>query len=218
MARRLGADRAPDASSSARCRPSATCCASIRTVYVVNEGANALDLARNMIDMSVPRHRLDSGTWGVMGIGMGYAIAAAVESGVAGRRDRRRQRIRVQRHGTGDHLPLPTAGRGDHPQQRRRLSRRRGQPVRRPGTDHPDAAGPPRPPDRGVRRQGLPGDHAGAAHHRAHRCTPVGRSGAHRLRDRPRRRHRKRPPHPPQPDRRRSRNNTKDPPQERNPS
>jgi oxalyl-CoA decarboxylase len=50
-------------------------------VYVVNEGANALDLARNTIGMSVPRHRLDSGTWGVMGIGMGYAIAAAVETG-----------------------------------------------------------------------------------------------------------------------------------------
>jgi oxalyl-CoA decarboxylase len=50
-------------------------------VYVVNEGANALDIARNIIDMRVPRHRLDSGTWGVMGIGMGYAIAAAVESG-----------------------------------------------------------------------------------------------------------------------------------------
>jgi oxalyl-CoA decarboxylase len=50
-------------------------------IYVVNEGANALDFARNVIDMSVPRHRLDSGTWGVMGIGMGYAIAAAVESG-----------------------------------------------------------------------------------------------------------------------------------------
>ena len=49
--------------------------------YVVNEGANALDFARNVIDMAVPRHRLDSGTWGVMGIGMGYAIAAAVESG-----------------------------------------------------------------------------------------------------------------------------------------
>jgi oxalyl-CoA decarboxylase len=31
--------------------------------------------------MYLPRHRLDSGTWGVMGIGMGYAIAAAVESG-----------------------------------------------------------------------------------------------------------------------------------------
>jgi oxalyl-CoA decarboxylase len=50
-------------------------------VYVVNEGANALDLARNVIDMEVPRHRLDTGTWGVMGIGTGYAIAAAVETG-----------------------------------------------------------------------------------------------------------------------------------------
>ena len=50
-------------------------------VYIVNEGANALDLARNVIDMEIPRHRLDTGTWGVMGIGMGYAIAAAVETG-----------------------------------------------------------------------------------------------------------------------------------------
>ncbi len=49
--------------------------------YVVNEGANALDLTRNTVPMRVPRHRLDSGTWGVMGIGMGYAIAAAVETG-----------------------------------------------------------------------------------------------------------------------------------------
>jgi oxalyl-CoA decarboxylase len=31
--------------------------------------------------MELPRHRLDTGTWGVMGIGMGYAIAAAVETG-----------------------------------------------------------------------------------------------------------------------------------------
>lgn len=50
-------------------------------VYLVNEGANALDITRNVVDMRVPRHRLDCGTWGVMGIGMGYAIAAAVESG-----------------------------------------------------------------------------------------------------------------------------------------
>ena len=50
-------------------------------VYLVNEGANALDVARNVIDMRKPRHRLDSGTWGVMGIGLGYAIAAAVETG-----------------------------------------------------------------------------------------------------------------------------------------
>ncbi len=49
--------------------------------FVVNEGANTLDFARNIIDMFEPRKRLDSGTWGVMGIGMGYAIAAAVVSG-----------------------------------------------------------------------------------------------------------------------------------------
>jgi len=49
--------------------------------YIVNEGANTLDFARNVIDMRVPRHRLDSGTWGIMGIGMGYAIGAAVETG-----------------------------------------------------------------------------------------------------------------------------------------
>ncbi|WP_109122965.1 oxalyl-CoA decarboxylase [Azospirillum sp. TSO22-1] len=48
---------------------------------LVNEGANTLDLARGIIDMAQPRKRLDVGTWGVMGIGMGYAVAAAVESG-----------------------------------------------------------------------------------------------------------------------------------------
>lgn len=50
-------------------------------VYVVNEGANTLDFGRNIIDMFEPRKRLDSGTWGIMGIGMGYAIGAAVVSG-----------------------------------------------------------------------------------------------------------------------------------------
>ena len=30
--------------------------------------------------MYKPRKRLDVGTWGVMGIGMGFAVAAAVES------------------------------------------------------------------------------------------------------------------------------------------
>jgi oxalyl-CoA decarboxylase len=50
-------------------------------IYLVNEGANTLDIARNVIDMRMPRQRLDCGTWGVMGIGMGYAIGAAVVSG-----------------------------------------------------------------------------------------------------------------------------------------
>jgi oxalyl-CoA decarboxylase len=48
---------------------------------LVNEGANALDLTRGIIDMYQPRKRLDVGTWGIMGIGMGYAIAATVETG-----------------------------------------------------------------------------------------------------------------------------------------
>jgi oxalyl-CoA decarboxylase len=50
-------------------------------INVVNEGANTLDYARSIIDMYEPRKRLDSGTWGIMGIGMGYAIGAAVVSG-----------------------------------------------------------------------------------------------------------------------------------------
>src|SRR3979411_244290 len=48
---------------------------------LVNEGPNTLDLARGIIDMDQPRKRLDVGTWGVMGIGMGFAIAAAIETG-----------------------------------------------------------------------------------------------------------------------------------------
>jgi oxalyl-CoA decarboxylase len=50
-------------------------------INVVNEGANTLDYARAIIDMYQPRKRFDSGTWGVMGIGMGFAIGAAVTSG-----------------------------------------------------------------------------------------------------------------------------------------
>jgi oxalyl-CoA decarboxylase len=48
---------------------------------LVNEGANALDLTRGVIDMYQPRKRLDVGTWGVMGVGMGSAVAASVETG-----------------------------------------------------------------------------------------------------------------------------------------
>jgi oxalyl-CoA decarboxylase len=48
---------------------------------LVNEGANTLDLARGIIDVYQPRKRIDVGTWGVMGIGMGYCIGAAIETG-----------------------------------------------------------------------------------------------------------------------------------------
>jgi oxalyl-CoA decarboxylase len=48
---------------------------------LVNEGANACDFTRSIVDMYKPRKRLDVGTWGVMGIGMGFSVAAAVVSG-----------------------------------------------------------------------------------------------------------------------------------------
>ncbi|NOU06154.1 MAG: oxalyl-CoA decarboxylase [Hyphomicrobiaceae bacterium] len=48
---------------------------------LVNEGANTLDFARSIIDIYQPRKRIDVGTWGIMGIGMGYSVAAAVETG-----------------------------------------------------------------------------------------------------------------------------------------
>ena len=48
---------------------------------LVNEGANALDLTRSVVDVFKPRKRIDVGTWGIMGVGMGNAIAAAVETG-----------------------------------------------------------------------------------------------------------------------------------------
>lgn len=48
---------------------------------LVNEGANALDQCRSIVDIHKPRKRLDVGTWGIMGIGMGSAVAAAVETG-----------------------------------------------------------------------------------------------------------------------------------------
>jgi oxalyl-CoA decarboxylase len=48
---------------------------------LVNEGANALDFTRSIVDMYKPRKRIDVGTWGIMGVGMGYSVAAAVVTG-----------------------------------------------------------------------------------------------------------------------------------------
>jgi oxalyl-CoA decarboxylase len=80
MAARLNADPSPMNFSSAL-RAVRNAVATQPDVYIVNEGANTLDFGRNIIDMDKPRHRLDSGTWGVMGIGMGYAIGAAAVTG-----------------------------------------------------------------------------------------------------------------------------------------
>jgi oxalyl-CoA decarboxylase len=53
----------------------------IPEAILVNEGANALDFTRSIVNMFKPRKRLDVGTWGVMGIGMGFCVGAAVVTG-----------------------------------------------------------------------------------------------------------------------------------------
>lgn len=80
MSQRLGADTNPMDYHSAL--------AALRQIIeqrpdaiLVNEGANTLDFARSIINMYEPRKRIDVGTWGIMGIGMGAAVAAAIETG-----------------------------------------------------------------------------------------------------------------------------------------
>ncbi|KAF9611594.1 hypothetical protein IFM89_033598 [Coptis chinensis] len=48
--------------------------------YFVSEGANTMDVGRAVLVQTEPRTRLDAGTWGTMGVGLGYCIAAAVAS------------------------------------------------------------------------------------------------------------------------------------------
>ncbi|MEL0114101.1 MAG: thiamine pyrophosphate-dependent enzyme, partial [Rickettsiales bacterium] len=45
---------------------------------IVGEGANTMDIGRTQLPNANPRLRLDAGSYGTMGIGMGFAIAAAV--------------------------------------------------------------------------------------------------------------------------------------------
>ncbi|KAM6450160.1 2-hydroxyacyl-CoA lyase 1 isoform 3-T3 [Liasis olivaceus] len=44
---------------------------------LISEGANTMDIGRTMLPNYLPRHRLDAGTFGTMGVGLGFAIAAA---------------------------------------------------------------------------------------------------------------------------------------------
>ena len=46
-------------------------------VFVTSEGANTMDIARSVIPIRKSKRRLDAGTWGTMGVGLGNAIAAA---------------------------------------------------------------------------------------------------------------------------------------------
>lgn len=45
---------------------------------IVSEGANTMDIGRGMLLNNKPRHRLDAGTFGTMGVGPGFAVAAAM--------------------------------------------------------------------------------------------------------------------------------------------
>ncbi|XP_054451423.1 2-hydroxyacyl-CoA lyase 1 [Pteronotus mesoamericanus] len=49
-----------------------------RDCIIVSEGANTMDIGRTVLQNYLPRHRLDAGTFGTMGVGLGFAIAAAV--------------------------------------------------------------------------------------------------------------------------------------------
>lgn len=45
---------------------------------IVSEGANTMDIGRTFLLNRLARHRLDAGTFGTMGVGLGFAIAAAL--------------------------------------------------------------------------------------------------------------------------------------------
>ncbi|CAK9814685.1 2-hydroxyacyl-CoA lyase 1 [Anthophora plagiata] len=45
---------------------------------ICSEGANTMDIGKTMLLNDEPRHRLDAATFGTMGVGLGFAIAAAL--------------------------------------------------------------------------------------------------------------------------------------------
>jgi len=49
-----------------------------RDAVIVTEGANTLDIGRTILENYLPKHRIDAGTYGTMGIGPGSALAAAL--------------------------------------------------------------------------------------------------------------------------------------------
>jgi 2-hydroxyacyl-CoA lyase 1 len=49
-----------------------------RDTIICSEGANTMDIGRTVLPNFEARHRLDAGSYGTMGVGLGFAIAAAV--------------------------------------------------------------------------------------------------------------------------------------------
>ncbi len=144
---------------------------------VVNEGANTLDFARSIVDMYEPRKRLDVGTWGIMGIGMGFAVAAAVTTGKPVIAIEGDSAFGFSRHGGRDDLPLRPAGVRGRLQQQRRLQGHRRQPARRRRrADGVRQGRALRQDDRGLRRRRRPCDHRRRAAGRASpRRSPPGK-------------------------------------------
>ena len=105
---------------------------------LVNEGANALDFTRSIVDMYKPRKRTRRRHLGHHGHRHGLCGRRRGRHRQAGDRDRGRQRLRLQRHGSRDDLPLQPAGLRRHHQQQRRLPRR--------PTSNPTGGADPSPP------------------------------------------------------------------------
>jgi 2-hydroxyacyl-CoA lyase 1 len=49
-----------------------------RDAILASEGANTMDIGRSVLPCYEPRQRLDAGSFGTMGVGLGFAIAASV--------------------------------------------------------------------------------------------------------------------------------------------
>ena len=49
-----------------------------RDAVIIGEGANTMDIGRTQLPNAAPRLRLDAGSYGTMGVGVGFAIAAAL--------------------------------------------------------------------------------------------------------------------------------------------
>lgn len=47
-----------------------------RDAIIASEGANTMDIGRQVLPNFLPRHRLDAGSFGTMGVGLSFAIAA----------------------------------------------------------------------------------------------------------------------------------------------
>jgi 2-hydroxyacyl-CoA lyase 1 len=48
-----------------------------RDTILIAEGASTMDISRQVIPNFLPRTRLDAGSWGTMGVGCGFAVAAS---------------------------------------------------------------------------------------------------------------------------------------------